>query len=198
MILLESLLANTSYSGYPVVSKRENNLLIGFIGRSELEYATKLFSQQDGVSGSDKCYFAPKAKSMSDVDLVKIEADHEEAPLLDYQDFDYNSGTENEAIENIMLQPSESAENITSQSASLDSDRRRLIDFRLWIDMNPITLPPNMDLETSLILFRKLGLRYALVTKHGILCGLMTKKDILRHIQLYEENLSQSDEESST
>nr|VZI53476.1 unnamed protein product [Spirometra erinaceieuropaei] len=38
-------------------------------------------------------------------------------------------------------------------------------------------------METVLDFFRKLGLRQVLVTKNGRLLGIITKKDVLRHLQ---------------
>eukprot|EP00050_Salpingoeca_kvevrii_P019513 m.86973 g.86973 ORF g.86973 m.86973 type:complete len:810 (-) comp8447_c0_seq3:105-2534(-) len=42
-------------------------------------------------------------------------------------------------------------------------------------------LSPNMPMATSITLFQRLGIRYAVVIDHGRLIGIMTKKDVLRH-----------------
>ena len=49
------------------------------------------------------------------------------------------------------------------------------------LDLCPITITDQTPMETVADMFRKLGLRVALVTHNGRLLGLITKKDILRH-----------------
>ncbi|XP_064636222.1 H(+)/Cl(-) exchange transporter 4-like isoform X2 [Lineus longissimus] len=50
------------------------------------------------------------------------------------------------------------------------------------LDMAPITVTDQTPMETVLEMFRKLGLRQTLVTHNGRLLGVITKKDVLRHI----------------
>ncbi|TGZ83274.1 hypothetical protein EX30DRAFT_329364 [Ascodesmis nigricans] len=52
------------------------------------------------------------------------------------------------------------------------------LDLRPWMDQTPITLPMNSSLNLAATLFQKLGLRYILFARHGILQGLLTKKDV--------------------
>ncbi|CAG8542451.1 10114_t:CDS:10 [Cetraspora pellucida] len=61
-------------------------------------------------------------------------------------------------------------------------DSTAFIDFRPWMDQTPITISPKFPMEMTIELFRKMGLRYILVTKNGQLLGLITKKDVLRHL----------------
>ncbi|CAF4696924.1 unnamed protein product [Rotaria sp. Silwood1] len=51
------------------------------------------------------------------------------------------------------------------------------------LDQAPIIITDQTPMETVIDLFRKLGLRQAFVTRNGRLRGIITKKDILRHIQ---------------
>jgi len=51
------------------------------------------------------------------------------------------------------------------------------------LDQAPIIVTDQTPMETVVDLFRKLGLRQAFVTRNGRLRGIITKKDILRHIQ---------------
>jgi predicted transcriptional regulator len=53
------------------------------------------------------------------------------------------------------------------------------VDFRPWVDTTPITVEPKMEIDTVLDMFKKLGLRYAIVTSRGKLDGIVTKKDML-------------------
>ncbi|XP_045476056.1 H(+)/Cl(-) exchange transporter 5-like [Harmonia axyridis] len=51
------------------------------------------------------------------------------------------------------------------------------------LDMAPITITDQTPMETVVDMFRKLGLRQTLVTHNGRLLGVITKKDVLRHIK---------------
>lgn len=58
-----------------------------------------------------------------------------------------------------------------------------VVDFRQWVDSNPITLHYKTSVEIILELFQKLGLRFVLLVDKGRLKGIITKKDLLRHLQ---------------
>ncbi|KAK9746527.1 CBS domain [Popillia japonica] len=51
------------------------------------------------------------------------------------------------------------------------------------LDMAPITITDQTPMETVVDMFRKLGLRQTLVTHNGRLLGVITKKDVLRHVK---------------
>ncbi|XP_033221548.1 H(+)/Cl(-) exchange transporter 5 isoform X2 [Belonocnema kinseyi] len=51
------------------------------------------------------------------------------------------------------------------------------------LDMAPITITDQTPMEAVVDMFRKLGLRQTLVTHNGRLLGVITKKDVLRHIK---------------
>ncbi|THD20457.1 Chloride channel protein [Fasciola hepatica] len=50
------------------------------------------------------------------------------------------------------------------------------------VDLSPTTVTDQTPMETVLDFFRKLGLRQLLVTHNGCLLGILTKKDVLRHL----------------
>ncbi|GFQ92435.1 hypothetical protein TNCT_321231 [Trichonephila clavata] len=56
------------------------------------------------------------------------------------------------------------------------------------VDMAPLTITGQTPMETVIEMFCKLGLRQLLVLEHGRLLGIITKKDVLNHIQEIEEN----------
>ncbi|GJJ71365.1 chloride channel 3/4/5 [Entomortierella parvispora] len=60
------------------------------------------------------------------------------------------------------------------------------IEFRLWMDQTPITVSHRFPMDQVIVIFRKLGVRYVLCTQHGQLLGLITKKDVLRHLASIE------------
>ncbi|CAG5136856.1 unnamed protein product [Candidula unifasciata] len=50
------------------------------------------------------------------------------------------------------------------------------------LDMAPVTITDQTPMEIVVEMFRKLGIRQTLVTHKGRLLGIITKKDVLRHI----------------
>lgn len=62
------------------------------------------------------------------------------------------------------------------------TDSPEELDFRSWVDQTPITVHPNFPIEMVAELFKKMGLRYILITQNGKLKGLITKKDILKKL----------------
>ena len=66
----------------------------------------------------------------------------------------------------------------------------RSIFFNAWsfifyriVDLAPVTITDKTPMETVVNMFQKLGLRQTLVTHNGRLLGIVTKKDVLRHIK---------------
>ncbi|KAI8598693.1 chloride channel [Dissophora ornata] len=60
------------------------------------------------------------------------------------------------------------------------------IEFRLWMDQTPITVSHRFPMDQVIVIFRRLGVRYVLCTQHGQLLGLITKKDVLKHLASVE------------
>lgn len=60
------------------------------------------------------------------------------------------------------------------------------LKLRKIVDLAPITITDQTPMETVVDMFRKLGLRQVLVTHNGRLLGIITKKDVLRHIAQLE------------
>ena len=58
---LEHVLAADKFQGFPVVEDRRNNILLGYIGRTELRYALDRTKKEGFVSATAKCRFAPPA-----------------------------------------------------------------------------------------------------------------------------------------
>ncbi|XP_046649586.1 H(+)/Cl(-) exchange transporter 4-like [Daphnia pulicaria] len=57
------------------------------------------------------------------------------------------------------------------------------LKLRRILDLAPITVTDHTPMETVIDMFRKLGLRQVLVTHNGRLLGIITKKDVLRHMK---------------
>ena len=71
----------------------------------------------------------------------------------------------------------------------------KALDLRPWMDRTPFTLHPRYPISLVLEMFKKLGLRYVLITKRGKLCGIITKKDLLRHLQFIKEPIKYAETE---
>ena len=61
------------------------------------------------------------------------------------------------------------------------------IDFGAWVDPTPLAVQPQLDLEVVTEMFKKMGPRVILVTNHGKLLGIVTIKDLLRHMAMTEK-----------
>uniref|UniRef100_A0A5K3EIV6 Chloride channel protein n=1 Tax=Mesocestoides corti TaxID=53468 RepID=A0A5K3EIV6_MESCO len=57
-----------------------------------------------------------------------------------------------------------------------------LVDVRNIVDLSPTTLTQTTPASTIFDVFRSLGLRQVLVTHHGRVTGIITKKDVLRFL----------------
>ncbi|KAL7748192.1 hypothetical protein RI367_006376 [Sorochytrium milnesiophthora] len=68
-------------------------------------------------------------------------------------------------------------------------DPQSIIDLTPWMDQTPFTVVPKFPMEMTVELFKKMGLRYVLITRNGQLLGLITKKDVLRHLGRLTETM---------
>lgn len=67
------------------------------------------------------------------------------------------------------------------QTPHEDDGQTRVNLFNV-VDFTPITVTDHTPMEIVVEIFRKLGIRQTLVTHNGKLIGIITKKDVLRHI----------------
>ncbi|XP_053931940.1 H(+)/Cl(-) exchange transporter 5 isoform X2 [Cuculus canorus] len=125
---VETIINETTYSGYPVVVSRESQRLVGFVLRRDLiisiENARK---KQDGIVSTSVIYF-------------------------------------------------------TDHSPPLPPNSPSMLKLRSILDLSPFTVTDQTPMEIVVDIFRKLGLRQCLVTHNGKLLGIITKKDVLKHI----------------
>ncbi|XP_020816734.1 H(+)/Cl(-) exchange transporter 5 [Drosophila serrata] len=125
---VENLLKETEHNGYPVVVSRENQYLVGFVLRRDLNLAIGNAKRLiEGISSSSIVLF-----------------------------------TSTQPTQNLGPQP---------------------LKLKKILDMAPITVTDQTPMETVVDMFRKLGLRQTLVTHNGRLLGVITKKDVLRHVK---------------
>ncbi|XP_062373104.1 H(+)/Cl(-) exchange transporter 3 isoform X5 [Sardina pilchardus] len=71
----------------------------------------------------------------------------------------------------------------TQHAPTLPADSPRPLKLRSILDMSPFTVTDHTPMEIVVDIFRKLGLRQCLVTHNGIVLGVITKKNILEHLE---------------
>lgn len=57
------------------------------------------------------------------------------------------------------------------------------IDLNKWVDEAPLTLELDTPVETVLQYFQRLGLKNTIFTSHGVLVGMLTKKDLYKYVR---------------
>ncbi|KAH8172757.1 voltage gated chloride channel domain-containing protein [Sarocladium implicatum] len=62
---VESLLAEGKYQGFPIVEDRNSQLLVGYIGQTELRYAVDRVRKERSITPDTKCVFAPPSNTHS-------------------------------------------------------------------------------------------------------------------------------------
>ncbi|XP_051533373.1 H(+)/Cl(-) exchange transporter 5 isoform X2 [Myxocyprinus asiaticus] len=125
---VESLIAETSYSGFPVVVSHESQRLVGFVLRRDLIISIENARQrQEGVVSASRIFFT---------EYTPPQPPSSPPPLK----------------------------------------------LRGIMDLSPFTVTDHTAMDIVVDIFRKLGLRQCLVTHNGRLLGIITKKDILKHM----------------
>uniref|UniRef100_A0A8C9W8F5 Chloride channel protein n=1 Tax=Scleropages formosus TaxID=113540 RepID=A0A8C9W8F5_SCLFO len=125
---VETLITETSYSGFPVVVSHESQRLVGFALRRDLTISIEnARRRQDGIVSTSRVFFT---------EYTPPQAPSSPAPLK----------------------------------------------LRSVMDLSPFTVTDHTPMEIVVDIFRKLGLRQCLVTHNGRLLGIITKKDILKHM----------------
>uniref|UniRef100_A0A671N5Y2 Chloride channel protein n=1 Tax=Sinocyclocheilus anshuiensis TaxID=1608454 RepID=A0A671N5Y2_9TELE len=77
----------------------------------------------------------------------------------------------------------------TQHAPTLPADSPRPLKLRSILDMSPFTVTDHTPMEIVVDIFRKLGLRQCLVTHNGILLGIITKKNILEHLEELKQHV---------
>ncbi|XP_067303286.1 H(+)/Cl(-) exchange transporter 3 isoform X1 [Pseudorasbora parva] len=77
----------------------------------------------------------------------------------------------------------------TQHAPTLPADSPRPLKLRSILDMSPFTVTDHTPMEIVVDIFRKLGLRQCLVTHNGIVLGIITKKNILEHLEELKQHV---------
>jgi chloride channel 3/4/5 len=78
--------------------------------------------------------------------------------------------------------------------SEFDNDTRQLTGDSDLVNTSPITVSPNLPLETVVEIFHKMGPSTIFVQEQGILCGLITRKDVLRYTFQHDESQHSPDD----
>nr|POE72255.1 putative chloride channel protein [Quercus suber] len=73
---VEQILATSKYQGFPVVVDSETNILLGYIGRTELRYALDRARKDQAVSASAQCSFSPSPDGIQTATTPSASAPH--------------------------------------------------------------------------------------------------------------------------
>ena len=160
---VEQVLAETDHNGFPVIVSTESQYLVGFVLRRDLNLAIKAARNRfDAIPADTIVYFsshgdgagAGGAHTSNSPLRFARQPIHCFAPFLFLAYF-------------------------PPVASQFD------IHFPLYriVDLAPVTITDKTPMETVVNMFQKLGLRQTLVTHNGRLLGIVTKKDVLRHIK---------------
>lgn len=149
---LEAILDETHFQGYPVISSINEPHIIGYITRSDIEYALDSIKKDYGIDPNALVFF----KELES----ETEPTHLSSDLLK----DVPDSVVSEYASPFTLTPS------------------RVVDLSGLMDSTPLGIDPNLPLDTVIDIFTKLGPRIILVKVNGKLRGIITKKDILKEI----------------
>lgn len=166
----QKLLEENQIQGFPIVENLTNKTLVGFIGRTELQYAINRANREGLLVPDAKCRFTPNPSTFNSMNSLAT-ASHTSSPAFKTS---------------IPLQSSRAEEENEDNMAQAFDERPsssviRSIDFSHYVDLAPLTVHPRLPLETVMEIFKKMGPRVILVERHGKLTGLVTVKDCLKY-----------------
>ncbi|KAI0798565.1 Cl-channel protein [Irpex lacteus] len=147
---IEEVLENTSVQGFPIVN--EANILMGYIGRTELRYILDKAKKVQGTRPDTLCSFAAEEHERDEIEFSGIAT----GPGVGVDD--------------------DLSMEMLETTASSD-----VLKLWPWVNQTPLTVSPQLPLEIVMQLFRRMGPRVILVEDQGALCGLVTVKDVLKY-----------------
>ncbi|OJD19363.1 hypothetical protein AJ78_00633 [Emergomyces pasteurianus Ep9510] len=181
----EKLLRQHKYQGFPIVEDLTHKTVIGFIGRTELQYAINRAKREGLLSPNAKCRFTatPSSTSYRHRSAPSTNSLALEIPPSTRQTFGSNSSSSSRSDDHhhhVDLSPEDHAPSRTFDDIATSTGIRS-IDFSKYVDLAPLTVHPRLPLETVMEIFKKMGPRVILVEHRGRLSGLVTIKDCLKY-----------------
>lgn len=87
---IEKLLVEDQYNGFPIIEDKRTKILVGYIGRTELQYAIDRAKRERSISSSAKCYFTSLNLDIDPLvdtqatSLTPLTVDSAEASFVDF------------------------------------------------------------------------------------------------------------------
>ncbi|KAK7749027.1 glycerol ethanol, ferric requiring protein [Cytospora paraplurivora] len=82
---VKQLLASGKYQGFPVVENEQNKILVGYIGRTELQYAIDRLEKEPSLNPLAKCTFSPTYNAVTPATpSLTIDTDPVSSTSLDF------------------------------------------------------------------------------------------------------------------
>lgn len=162
---VEAYLARCTYRGFPVVQSASNYNLLGYMERQHLQDAIDHAYSVRTLHPDTLCVFEPSSTDAYALKTAQMPLDaspHANATGL----------------------RSTSQIHLPEESMEVESGPLQLGE---WVDPAPLIVQPQMDLEVVADMFKQLGPRVVLVCRNGQLVGIVTIKDLLRHIAMHED-----------
>ncbi|KAI9217677.1 chloride channel [Blastocladiella britannica] len=186
---VERILDESNVKGFPVVEREDNLQVLGYVSRSEVRYALEQARRRPDITDASQCIFTHDTALLHAAGIPIATG----TIPTSHTTHGWTSGSTNNPLRSPA--PSMSAGALgpfasfgSASTAGLTPYMRTaagmpvLVDMVPWIDATPVNLVPRTPMEVVVELFKKVGLRYVLVTRNGELLGLITKKDVLRHL----------------
>ncbi|CEH16626.1 probable voltage-gated chloride channel (clc-a) [Ceraceosorus bombacis] len=196
---VEARLAEGAYKGLPVVRSTTDSTLLGYAGKTEMRYAiAKARRTRPNLSDDTKCNFTSDADLLDAKDTA-VDQQHLPTPLLDrFEGIHAEEQAREELLEgaerSLLGAHGEDDDELDEVDESMDHDT---LELGGWMEQTPLCVQPSMPLEVVMDLFKKMGPRVVLVTRLGRLVGLVTVKDVLKHVAAQEHEARRGASSSS-
>uniref|UniRef100_A0A336MTH3 Chloride channel protein n=1 Tax=Culicoides sonorensis TaxID=179676 RepID=A0A336MTH3_CULSO len=173
--------AHIALNGYPFLDSKD-----------EFQHTTLAADVMQPKRNETLSVITQDTMTVEDVETLLKETEHNGYPVVVSKESQYLVGFVLRRDLNLAIANAKRMiEGITSNSLVLFTSSNAVVQnlgppplkLKKILDMAPITVTDQTPMETVVDMFRKLGLRQTLVTHNGRLLGVITKKDVLRHIK---------------
>ncbi|GAA5920641.1 hypothetical protein JCM1841_006972 [Sporobolomyces salmonicolor] len=184
---LERLLDEQDYRGFPIVRTASDRTLLGYIARVKLQEALQQLRHTPNVSSATPCYFTSsrgrgpeipvslEAATPACSDSFELPNDRHTLPMQ-------NPGLGLDLDDLPPLRVPRAS--LGGQDKVRDGTPEKVpwVSLRPWMDEIPVVLSQDTPMEVVAQMFQRIGFRFVLLTRYGVLMGILTKMDIHSHI----------------
>ncbi|GAA6060345.1 hypothetical protein JCM10212_004529 [Sporobolomyces blumeae] len=181
---LEGLLDEHDYRGFPIVTSLDRRVLVGYIGRVELREALDQLRYVEEATPSTPCFFTSSRKRGREIPFAPLTAFSAGPPTSERRPRDVERGRTADEEHDFEIIDRDEAGDAKGERSHEDKREEKAgwINLKPWTDEIPVTLSQDTPMEVVVQMFQRIGLRFVLLTRHGILMGMLTKIDIHAHI----------------